>query len=139
MRLDNVKGVEISICGVNGPLTEYCDEDADRVPRQNEGVRYVEAVAGSNFLLRFSYQRAHLLTGKADSIRMKVYLDGEVATNRVWVMSEWPSNDYTKDIDGIRSTRQGKRYLQKFRFASLETSKGMLVSEHTCPLASHCR
>lgn len=120
MKLGAVPGVEVSILKEGAPLREYDDEETDEKDRL-KGVKYVEATPGSNFTVFLSVRKSELVGHEKDHLRCSVSLDGKGVYSTVLGASGSPS--YFKSMKGQECTIKGQRYLQRFTFAELNTSR----------------
>jgi hypothetical protein len=102
------------------PLEEYEDEDTEQANTTTLLTKYVEAISGANFSLKFTVQPGW--TMKADYIAWYVYLDGTLVTGGV-VPSESYDGDrsYTTQKSGALSGAGDNWTIRKYKFADITT------------------
>ena len=107
--------METNICCDGVPLQEYEGE----ANTQEEAVRFIEAMSGSNFTVTFQVDSYRLKSILEDHIVCEVRLDGEYACSWVYsVLDAW-----VREIRGRNARVDGQSVLQKFVFGELITSK----------------
>ena len=120
MKLDAVAGAEVCIRRNGVALREY-DDEAYGGEDQLKGVKYVEALSGSNFTVSFGANSSHLEGDYKDSVACAIVLDGKWICTKI--LDVYSHASYLWDIPGRSCVIDGQRILQRFSFGMLETSK----------------
>ena len=120
MRLNAVSGVEVSIRHSGAAAQEY-DGEAGPYENDTKGKKYVEAISGAHFKASLKAERSKLGGDHGNQLSCHVYLDGQRVCKKILDVYCAPS--YSKTIVGRDCTMNGQRYLQKFAFADLNTSR----------------
>lgn len=118
MKLALHPGVEVTVCVDGQALTEYEDVGKPIRDTTDEVIKYIETKAGSNFVITYRTTRNLMAANPADRLRIRVYIDGKYA----WCGVS-RSHSYSTNIEGIRTQKDGRAELHRFRFASLATGE----------------
>jgi hypothetical protein len=105
--LDTVSGLNTEITVNRVPLAEYDDPEADIT-------KYVEAVSGSEFVIKTSFKEPILAI---NGVEISVRIDGNCGPRR-----SIKSGFYRvpNEITGVGFSQDGKRYHQNYQFAELD-------------------
>jgi len=124
--LGGLPGLEVRVM-VNGePLKEYTDTFVDEEEAKTV-IKYIEAVSGANFEISCRFTRPYPHRDVVNSAHVE--LDGEGVGGRIIRKSYLQPlpRGYTASIKG-RTTGQGQKWLEeKFRFAELNISIGVVI------------
>ncbi|THX83186.1 hypothetical protein D6D05_03603 [Aureobasidium pullulans] len=116
--LDSLPGVEITVVVDGEDLHEY--QDTDMEDEENTVTKYVEAVTGANFAIKFKGSRE--LEYKGEYLSLEVLVDGLCIDRPLIGRDRTRKGSYTYLSEGL-TVRAG--YMRRLRFNTLET-----VTEH---------
>jgi len=111
--LDGVPGLEVTVLVNGAPLDEYVDSDEETSPA--EVIKYVEAVSGAVFHVKYDIGSA--FTVKAEhGVQVELSLDGK------WVTGHALERHRVKGsiFNGIREKVDSKFYLREMCFSELK-------------------
>ncbi|KAK5217890.1 hypothetical protein LTR99_003284 [Exophiala xenobiotica] len=118
---------EVQVIVDGTPAEEYDDDEEEEVTDNDETVtKYVEAVAGAHFAVKFLLQPSYHFTRGEDSVTAYVEIDGHPVGGRMLERDKF-LNQRTLGfspwvlIDGQHATENGVNALYKFQFSDLET------------------
>ncbi len=140
MKLRGVPGAEASVQlgagedGIDRSPQEYLDQEDERADHDKISVSYIEVVSGSKFALRIKLSRSLLRKQKGDALQCATMVDGQCAQSIFLDMDRWSNDEFVHWVHGAESAIDNQRYLQRFKFGDLKTSK----SRHVyipCPYA----
>ena len=112
--LDAFPGLQTEITVNRVPLAEYDDDEAENSSTQT--TKYIEAVSGSDFVIKTSIQEPLLATR---GVEIRVHIDGNRGPRRS-VRPEARSYRVPIEIAGAGFSQDGKYYHQNYQFAELK-------------------
>lgn len=110
---DTSPPVEVEILVNDVALQEYNDDDDDSVSAHTV-VKYIEAVSGAEFAVRY-----RLDPKPSHDVSVDISLDGKWAVSRIIQLSHYPLAYIQKTITGVNSNKDGSWVLSKFSFSDL--------------------
>lgn len=110
---DTSPPVEVEILVNDVALQEYNDDDDDSVSAHTV-VKYIEAVSGAEFAVRY-----RLDPKPSHDVSVDISLDGKWAVSRIIQLSHYPLAYIQKTITGVKSNKDGSWVLSKFSFSDL--------------------
>ncbi|KEQ87734.1 hypothetical protein M438DRAFT_342867 [Aureobasidium pullulans EXF-150] len=116
--LDSLPGVKVTVVVDGEDLHEY--QDTDMEDEENTVTKYVEAVTGANFAIKFKGSRE--LEYKGEYLSLEVLVDGLCIDRPLIGRERTRKGSYTYLSEGL-TVRAG--YMRRLRFNTLET-----VTEH---------
>lgn len=110
--LDAAPGLSTEITVNRVPLAEYDDPEAEKSPFSI--TKYVEAVSGSEFVIKTSFQEPILAI---NGVEISVRIDGNRGPRRSIKPGFYQAPN---EIAGVWFSQDGKRYHQNYQFAELD-------------------
>jgi hypothetical protein len=120
---------EVQIVVDGTPAEEYDDDEDEEVTDNDKTVtKYVEAVAGAHFAVKFLLQPSYHFTRGEDSVTAHLKIDGHRAGGKLLERDRFLNQRTLGSppcvlIAGQHATENGVHALYKFQFSALETSK----------------
>ena len=105
---------------VNGhALREYDDPEQPLGEDSTNGTKYIEVIAGSNFIVHGDFRTPTPFGSQDDCVLTKVIVDGKTASETVSFARGMRYKPW--GVDGARIQRNGRAMVERFSFASLVT------------------
>ena len=111
--LDAFPGLQTEITVNRVPLAEYDDDEAENSSTQT--TKYIEAVSGSDFVIKTSFKKPFLATY---GVEIFVRIDGDHMSGRS-VKPDAVFYQVPVEIAGVEFSQDGRCYHQNYQFAEL--------------------
>lgn len=103
---------------VNGVALQEYDDDEDNTVPSTKAVKYIEAVSGAEFAIRYRIDERPQY-----DVRLDFCLDGKSATNKILQLDRFCGGSIENVLAGVSSNKDGEWVQSNFTFSDLNIRK----------------
>ena len=129
--LEDVPGIEVTVCVDGKPLTEYPTENEEVIDEDQDVIEHREAVTVTNYIesttdkvFVIKLKVSHPFRMESPNLSFEIYVDGQeidfpllrreqVKQGRIW----------RHKVEGPSYTRRGQTFVRPMKFAAINTSE----------------